>query len=115
MIARFTRGGDPVVAAGTGAQDGGVIDAGHAAEIAGVVAVRAGIGGGDVARVLARGHGAVVATGTVAADTTVVEHRTAEGVGAVAVVTAVVALDMVGGFARGGDPVVAPVPAATTG
>ena len=64
------------------------------------------VGGGDV---IARFTGrivAVMAGNTVAGHTAVIERGTRKGVGVVAIVTGIAALDMVGRFARRGAAVV---------
>ncbi len=58
------------------------------------------VGGGDVIARFAGGIITVVAGDTVSGDTAVIECGTRKGIGVVAIVTGITALDMVRGFTR---------------
>ena len=73
---RFPRGSAAVVAAETGTEDGGVLDAYHRAPRGCRVTVLAGGGGGDMGARLAGSSAAVVAGGAIVRDAGVIKART---------------------------------------
>lgn len=96
-----------VVTAGAGTEDGAMVHPGNTAPTECGVAEFTAVGGGDMPGVLTHGGATVMTVGTAPRDIAVVETRLTPVGDGVAVITLIVALNMVGRFAIDSEIVVA--------
>ena len=99
VVSRFARCGGAVMTADAAPLDFTVIDLRNGCPVRGGVAGFTDIRRADMAAMLAGCIGAVVAGYAIAGDTRMIKSRCAPAAGIVAVITAVTAGDVIGGFA----------------